>query len=107
MMCLGEGATGIVYFSLNSGSYFPNSAEFEPSFEGESPTAWDLRDQPELVRAVKRVNRRVRYILNRFSGPASREWVGEKTIRYRWDNGTDSLTVEVTVGPELGVRYDF
>jgi len=89
ILCLGEGADGILYFALNSGHYYPGSPDYEP------------------VERLRRVNRVTRHVLSQFDAGAEKESLPDGTIRYTWRRGADSFTAEVHVEPRLHVEYSF
>lgn len=107
IMCLAEGADGIIYYSLNSGSWFPDGVDHGPAHEAHVPSPWNLMDHPELVEKMQRMNRFTSHVLRRFEGPAIKTQIEDNVIEYRWVNGEDSLTARLRLGAEPEVEYDF
>lgn len=107
VLCLGEGAEGLLYFALNSGQYFPHPPDYEPVIEGENPTPWELWDHPELLDRVRKMNKITRHILHQFEPGAEKQSLPDGAIRYTWRRGRDSFTAEVHVQPRLHVEYAF
>jgi hypothetical protein len=107
LFCLGEGAEGILYFALNSGQYYPHPPSFEPATDDEQPSEWQLYQHPDLVAAVKRVNRITRHILLQYGGRAEREDLEGRGIRYSWRRSGHTFSAEIRLEPELGVKYNF
>lgn len=107
LLCLGEGAEGILYFALNSGDFYPNPPEFEPANPGERPARWELYEHPELLAKLKRLNIVTRHILVQYGGKAEREDMGEGGVRYTWRKGEQSFSVEIESVPVPRVDYSF
>lgn len=107
MLCLGEGAEGILYFALNSGQYYPHPPHYESVTEGEKPTPWALYDHPGLLDRLRKMNKITRHVFAQFDAAAEKESLPDGSIRYTWRRGTDSFTAEVRTRPRLHVEYSF
>ncbi len=107
ILCLGEGAEGIIYFALNSGQYFPNPPDFEPAVADETPEPWELYDHPALLGEVRRINKITRHVLQQFDPGAEKKSLPDGGIRYTWRRGEDSFAAEVHLKPEVHVDYNF
>lgn len=107
LLCLGEGAEGILYFALNSGDYFPHPPDYEPVAEGESPRPWNLYDHPELLDRLRRVNRITRLILQQYEAPAEKESLPGGGVRYTWRRASDAFSAEIRLQPGIALDYAF
>ena len=104
LMCLGEGATGIVYFQLDHWDYFKDSPDFEPLTPGRMPPLHTLFDHQDLLRKIQEINPKTRWILDAFPEPASRTETAT-TITYVWDNGTEKFTAQIGLSAPYQITY--
>lgn len=107
ILCLGEGAEGILYFSLNSGDYYPHPPDYNPRSADEQPAAWDLYRHPDLLERVRKVNRIARYILSQYDGPAEKESLQGGGVRYTWRRESARFSAEVHLTPGISLNYSF
>lgn len=107
ILCLGEGAEGILYFAYNSGTYFPHPPRFEPLGENEAARPWELTEHDDLLNRLKRVNRISRHVLEQFGTKAERVDLSPEKRRYTWRKGQERFVVEIQFSPELRIDYTF
>lgn len=107
ILCLGEGAEGVIYFALNSGDYFPNPPEYEPKEIDAASRPWELYEHPELLDTLRKMSKIARHIQQQFGGRAEKTLLENGIVRYTWTKGSDRFEVEIRTQPTVEVLYGF